>query len=1348
LDSIPPGTVFQERYELVAKVGEGGFASVYRARDRVTGQDVAVKVLRVRLSDADTHVLRFQRELRLGARLHHPHIVRLIDSGQVEQHPYTVFEFIPGHTLADVLGAESALSPAEAAHLMMQVLDALGCAHNQGVVHRDLKPQNLMLSATGVRRNAHVLDFGLGTLTENARLDVTRITRTREVLGTPAYAAPEQLRGEPVSARSDLYSWALIFLECLTGQRVVVGPTLQSLLFKQLGPDAVDLPDWLEGHRLGRLLRRALVKDVEARDVTARGLLRELEACVQDGWPLSPARPEPAVPPGQALTLTEAQSAEGEHRQLTAVCCGFELFATGEREPDVEDLDRLLREQHEACLAVARRHDAHVGGVLGSQLLLVFGYPKAREDDARRAARAALEIRAQAERSAEALARAHGLRLEVRVGLHTGLVISHERRPRLAGLSVLAGTTPHLAARLEGLARPGTILVSEATQRLLREHFLLEPAGAHALGASARPVEVFQLRDAPRAPGPRRSTAEPDAGRLYGRARELELLGQRWRQARGGEGQVILIGGEPGIGKSRLARELGRLAAEAPHTFLECRCAPESRHSALRPVVELLEGLLGLERDWTAERTVRGLEELLGHYGFSLPESVPLFAALLNVPAGEKYPPPDVSPQRAKALTLEALLSLLCEMAERQPVLLLVEDLHWADRSTQELLTKLVEDAPGLRLCAVFTARPEFSAPWSSAQVLQVQLGRLERERVEEMVRGLTREAPLPREVLEQVVSRTDGVPLFVEELTRMVVEALVPVSGSAGAGDTPTRSRPAAPLAIPTTLRDSLMARLDRLGTAKETAQLASALGREFSLEVLKAISPREEAALRRDLDALVEADLVYRRRSRHTLTYVFKHALVRDTAYHSLLKPARRQVHARIAQALEQRFPELVETRPDLLAHHHAAAEQKLQALDYARRAGLGALMRSANHEALAHATEALAWLEALEAPRERAQVELALNGIITPALMSTRGWADEQIRAQVERSRQLIDVLGDGPHTAPTLWALVTYHHTRGERAAARAVAERLVAMAEQAGDTDALVAALPALGQCLCTEGRFAQARGVLERVTALYDAARHRALTFQYGLDPRAWADMTLALNLWLQGFPEQSLERARAALDTALELKHASSTALAYLYLVMVRQMRGEVAEVVAVADLALQLTERVGLPSHEMYLRLIRAGALHDVEELRRQLATMEALGLDLARSYYESMLAEAEAGLGQSEAALARVEALLERARETGERFYLPELLRLKGTFLARGRADGEAAEACFRQAMGAARELGGGTLELRAAVSLCEWWRERGLRAEARDMLAPVLARFTEGFDAPDLVRARALLGELNS
>ncbi len=1331
MDSITVGTVFQERYEILSKLGEGGFGQVFLARQRVTHNEVAIKVLRPLHTANETHIARFQREMQLCAQLYHPHIVRLIDSGRAEPDLlFTVFEYVPGRTLTDLLAAEGALPPWEATQLMSQVLDALACAHNRGVIHRDLKPQNIMVTSTGVRRNALVLDFGLGTLPSENQEDLARITKTLEVLGTPTYAAPEQLRGESVTARSDLYSWGLIFLECLTGQRAVDGATLQTVIFKQLGPEPISIPAWLEHHRLGRLLRRVTNKNTELRDVTAQFAMREMEACAAEGWPVNTATQRTPTPAELRSEDVLPSVVEGERRQLTAVCCGLRLSGGEAGGMDEEELDRQLRTLHEACAKIARKYEAHIGGVLGEWMLFYFGYPTAQENDARRAARAALEMAAWVEQQGEEQAREGKGSLEFRVGIHTGLVISQESRSGGYGsLPSLLGTTPNKVVRLEMQAEPGTILLSEGASRLLRGHFAFEPVAADA-GSS---TPVFRLLHEHKG----QAASQPPESRLYGREQELDFLQQRWVQVTAGSGQSILLTGEPGIGKSRLVQELIRHTRGTPRTVLESRCIPEGRNSALSPMVDLLERQLGLSRDWTPAQTTAALEEFLSRHGMVLSEAVPLFLGLLSVKGEvERYPPLSVSAQRAKEMTLDALAGLFFEMAHQQPLLLLVEDLHWADPTTLELLSLLVRELADEPLCLVLTARPEFSATWAVSHHLQ--LNRLERKRVEEMVSGLTQERSLPREILDQLVNRTDGVPLFVEELTRSVVELMTL------RGETPSRSWTPSQLTIPTTLRDSLMARLDRLGPAKEVAQLAAALGREFSYEVLKAISEREEPALQHELKALVDADLVHRRRGVRNPAYLFKHALIRDTAYESMLRPVRRQVHARIAATLEAHFPELVETRPDLLAMHHAAADQKRQALGYAQKAGLAALVRSANAEAVAYITEALSWLEVVEDARERAQLELELNGILSPALMATLGWSHERIKSLAERNQQLIDFLGDSPQTAPNVWALWTFYFTRCEQQQAWTVAKRLEALAEQAGDTGLKIMAMCALGNTIIGQGRLKEAEAYLEQALALYDPAEHAKLAVPLGLDARCHAAMNLILVKWMLGHVDQSAAMAQAAFRWAEEIKHPSTLGLWYIFHLSVLHCRGDREQLLAAVEAGSELARKYGLAAVALYCQMFRSWAVRDLEALRSALAIPDSMGQDLGKTYYKSMLIELQVEAGRYEEALALIDMLIPWGRSIGEVYFMADLLRFKGRCLwARG--DRAAAEAVLREAMEVARSQAAKSLELKAAVTLGEILREQGRGAEAPQVLTPLLSWFTEGLNMPVIAQARALLKE---
>lgn len=1329
---VQVGAVLQGRYEVLGLLGEGGFSRVYRARQHGTGQEVAVKVLLPRWAEDSTQLARFRREMELCARLYHPNIVRLLDGGRTEQGVlYSVFDLVPGRTLAEVLAEQGRLEPKETVHLMGQVLDALACAHQRGVIHRDLKPHNLMVTAEGVRRNALVLDFGLGTLSEAARREeVARLTLTHEALGTPAYAAPELLRGEEASARSDLYAWALILLECVTGRRVMEGRTLHEVLHKQLGAQVVGVPELLRGWRLGQLLERVLSKEPAARDVEAAELMRALEAWHPEGW-----EEEPAGAAERRVVPVGPPVAEGGQRQLTALCLELEVGGPGLESLDTEDVDRLLRAQHEACLKVARSFQAHVGGVLGERVLLYFGYPQAQEGDSRRAARAALALAKELGTRAQELAARHGLTLEWRLGLHTGLVLGEEdpsprRRSPLAGR---VGLTLQVAARLEELAEPGTILVSEEVARLLGARFSLEPAGSHAVPGRVRPLEVLRLEgEAHQEPTPS-FTPDGTMPPLSGRGQELELLLTRWRQAAAGRGQVLLLSGEPGIGKSRLVRELSHSVA-GEHQRLECRCAPESRHSALQPVMELVGRLAGASADQPP--LPAGLEALLERLGLDKAAYLPLLAAVLGLPPSESYPLPQVEPQRLKELSLEALVALVGALAEQKPLLLVVEDLHWADPTTLELLGLLAQEAPSLPLCLLGTARPDLSLSWPGSHVLQVQLGRLEAPQVEQLVQAAAGGKPLPAEVVAQIVQRADGVPLFAEELARMILESGVLEAGPEGW----RLVAPLSTLAVPAMLRDLLTARLDRLGAAQETAQLASALGREFSAEVLLAASGRSEAALQKDLAALMGAGLVYRRRSGRGLSYLFKHALVRDTAYASLSKPARRQVHARIAAVLEERFPELVQGRPELLALHHAAAEQKRQALGYARRAAEAALQRYANLEAIAHASEALGWLEAVEEERERAQVELQLNQTLTSALLASRSWTDEAIPTHAERALHLIEQLGDGPHTLPALHALQTYYHMRGLRPQAWAIAERLAA--RQWEDPGEQVVALLAAGCCLWVEGRPAESESYLRRVLELCPPGSYRDHAFTFSMDSRVSALAVLAQVLWLRGQDEQSTALRNESLAYARELNHANTLGLAYLYALMSCQQRGQPQELRALLEEMLALAQQKGLPLYAEYGRLMRAWLERDAETLDQGTQAVAAWGLETGLSYYTSLLVDVELALGRHESALQHARQGVERARTGGEQYYLAELLRLQGLALHATGAPAQAARDTLLQAVHVARQQGAHLLALRAALSLARLQLPESTPGEGQTLLSSILEKFGNDIHLPELAEARAL------
>ncbi|WP_437297301.1 TOMM system kinase/cyclase fusion protein [Sorangium sp. So ce426] len=1270
--ALAPGTTFDGRYEILAKLGEGGFGVVHKARQLTTGQPIALKILRLaeqggvaRGAQTDRRVSRFLRETRLCAQLHHPNIVQLVDAGQVDDGTlYAAFAFAPGDDLAALLEREGALAPSEARHLMLQVLDALACAHAAGVVHRDLKPSNIMVIPTGARRNALVLDFGIGATLDDGRS--TRLTGSHDALGTPGYGAPEQWRGAEASPRADLFSWGLVFLECLTG-KPAYGGTEAEIFYRLLGPDPVPIPAALERHPLGDLLARALRKDEGARDVTARGLFEALEACTLRGLSREAMLVAGGASSGgdtrslasaatvaASLDRRRAPALDGERRQLTALCCHLRARAAVAQAADAEALDDPLRSALALCADVGRRYGGYVAAALGDDLLVYFGYPSAAEDDARRAARAALAMAGavQAEDAEDPRSAAPGVRIDVSVGLHTGLVVDGNLGD-LDGACLVTGATPRLAARLAALAPPGAVAVSAASQALLRASFDLEGEGACSIEGIAAPVETYRLGQehgaAARWPTPDGSKAP-----LPGRDAEIRLLLERWRRACEGAGQSSLITGEPGIGKSRLARALRDRVAHEDPTFLEARCSPATQNSPLRPVIELLERALGLDQEPDAGSTIARLEGELAGHGLALAESMPLFVPLFSLPLGAPYAPLDVSAQRQKALTLKAVASLLLAMADRRPVLLLAEDLHWADPTTMEFLAELVREAPAVPMCVVMTARPEFSPSFSTADVLLLPLGRLERPQMEEMLTRLVGNKALPPAVIEQVAGRADGVPLFAEELLRMMVDSGLLVEREDRCELTGSLSG----AAIPGTLRALLTARLDRLERARETAQLAAALGREFGIEVLSAASPLGPAAVKDDLERLMSAGLLLRKRRQKDAVGVFKHALVRDAAYESLSTGARRRVHARIAATLEERFPEMVRTRPDLLAHHHAAAEQKGQAAGYAQRAAEQALQRSAYAEAIVHASNAVAWAEALSGAGG-VEAELRANGVLTQALMANHGWADPRVKATVDRSASLLQLLEqDSEHRVPTLSFLFVYHHVASNRRTARALIEELVAIAERSGDRGlrAAVEALYALA--LFVDGDHAAARRVAERAATLYDPDLHRDHGVRFGLDSLVLAKAYVAQLCWYSGDTASAFAHITSALEWAREVGHVPSIALCLLYGCMIYQLAGDRRAVASMAGEILTLSGKYGLPAYEGYAKTLHDWATGDDQRARAIMEGLSSLGCKLGLSYYGSLMADRQAERGDLDAAIACIDHCLSLCRENDEHYYEPEL------------------------------------------------------------------------------------------
>jgi class 3 adenylate cyclase/predicted ATPase len=1122
-----------------------------------------------------------------------------------------------------------------------------------------------------------------------------------------------------------------------------VGDWLRSLGLSEYEPAFRD--NQIDNEVLGKLTG----DDLKELGVASVGHRRKLLTAIAE---LSQRFAEPAAV-AKAIRVDPPVHAAAERRQLTVMFCDLVGSTAMSARLDPEDMREMIAAYHQCCARLIERGGGFVAKYMGDGVLGYFGYPLAHEHDAERAVRAGLAI----VEAAPTLQTAAGAPLHVRVGIATGIVIvgdllgSGEAQER-----EVVGGTPNLAARLQGIAEPDSVVIAEGTRKLLGELFELVDLGPQRLKGVAGTTPAFAaLRESSQAN--RFEALHPHGlATLVGREAECELLLRRWAKAKGGEGQVVLISGEAGIGKSRLTAEfLERLPGE-PHTRLRYFCSPQHTDSVLYPIIGHIERAANFAREDDATTRFDKLKVVLSRSSMS-DEDAALLAQMLSLPNDGRYPALDLAPHQRRQRTLAALARRIEGITRETPVLMVYEDAHWADPSSLEAIGLLVDKIEALRLLLFVTFRPEFVPPWAGRpHVTALTINRLAPREVTALIDRVAGDKPLAANIRQDIVERADGIPLFVEEMTKAVLEA-----EGEGAAARMVASAPCRALAVPASLHASLMARLDRLGPAKGVAQIGAAIGREFSHALLVSVTGETEPELAASLDQLLQSGLLSRDGTPPHATYLFKHALVQDAAYGTLLREPRRALHARIADAIEERFPEVAESHPETLARHCTEAGQIEKAASLWGKAGQRSLGNAAFPEAEGQLTRALAQITSLPSAPVVRREQIKLQVGLSYALMQTKGYGASETKAAFELARVLIqraEALGEPAEDPLALFSILygvwVWNFAAFNSRATLDLSRQFLTLAREQDETLPLAIGHRITASSLLVAGHTAKAQEHFDSASALYNPDKHRPLVARIGHDLGVMTLCHRGIDLWLLGYPEAARADTDRALRDAREFNHAATLMYALTYDSIVNALRRDIArarpdELLALADEKGAVFWKASGGLVKSWLFVLTGRASDAVTSFSSAIAMSRSTGATIFVPLFLAMLGSAFAELRQFDQARRRIGEAMALGEASGERWFDAEIYRIAGEIeLGSSERKGPNAQRYFEQALGVARAQQARSLELRAATSLARLWSGQGRHTEARDLLARVYDWFTEGFDTLDLKEAKALLEELGS
>jgi class 3 adenylate cyclase/predicted ATPase len=1041
-----------------------------------------------------------------------------------------------------------------------------------------------------------------------------------------------------------------------------------------------------------------------------------------------------------------------ERRHLTVMFCDLVGSSALAAQFDPEDFREIIGAYQKTCAAVIDRFGGYLARYVGDGILAYFGYPESHEDDTERAIRAAFGIIESLPEINNSLSQYQRVTLAVRIGVASGLVVAGDiAGPGATEQHAVVGQTPNLAARLQTLAEPNSVLITSQTRQLLGEQFECESLGPHQFNGFSEPTivwRVVQPLEGTRFEATHRRGSIP----LVDRDSETKLLFECWRSAKEGKGQSVLLAGEAGIGKSRLAESFSERLANDPHVQLRYQCYSFSQSSAFHPIISELERASRHRREDTADQKFAKLQRLLESSSCNIQEALPLFASLLSIPANGHYTALQISPRQQKERTLSVLADRFVGLAHHQPVFALVEDMHWMDPSSQELFDLIWERIGTARILLLVTTRERhISLAWSKAEhASTIALNRLDHDDSVTMVTRVTRGKSLPPTVLEEIIQRTDGVPLHVEELTKSILDSCALDAGQ----DRKSPNGADVMRDLPVSLRGSLMARLDQLGQAKRIAQYASVIGREFSLRQVAEVSGLRAESLRSELERLVRSELIYQFGLVPDPTYAFKHALVQEAAHDSLLLKERRNLHLRAAKALQMQSPQLAETQPELLAHHYSQAGDVESAAQFWMIAGKRSIERCAFLEATSHLRKVLGILAGVPSSPERDEQELDVQMAIGSAITATSGYAAPEAGEAFDHALRLCRKLDRPQKLFATLYGVGGFHLMRTELDKTQQIGKEILAHAEAYGDATAKLLGLRLLAGTLFLRGDLLGARDHLHQVLALYDVDKHASMISLNSEDYLTTGLAYLSMVNTLLGNLNEAVEASDRSLAHSQQLGHLYSFAYAMSFCQFMHQLRRETASVRKRTAELIELSREQGYPLFLASARHLQGTAMVDDGEVREGLELLQngtkeyvALGVSTYVPFGLGALATALGKAGMLDAAMATIKQAIMMADLSGEQWSKAELIRQQGELTLMAGGDSAEAEAFFQQAISIAQSQRAALWELRAANSLAKLRRDTKRIDEARTVLAAAYGKFAEGLDAPDLVEARELLSELD-